>query len=146
MAGSAGCPARGSVVMMVSSAPRGRLPRGPGSGVGPPSSLGGNPTEVGCSPLPKASRVPGQRNPWRSGDVIASTRGRAMSRSCFVIMGFGKKTDFATGRVLDLDKSYRNVIKPAVQEAGLECVRADEITHSGVIDVPMYRQLLDADV
>ena len=58
---------------------------------------------------------------------------------CFVIMGFGQKTDLATGRVLDLDKSYRNIIKPAVTAAGYDCVRADEIQHSGVIDVPNVR-------
>jgi hypothetical protein len=61
-------------------------------------------------------------------------------------MGFGKKTDFETGRVLDLDSSYRNMIKPAVEAAGLKCIRADEIVHSGLIDVPMYEQLLNADV
>ncbi len=62
-------------------------------------------------------------------------------------MGFGKKTDFETGRTLDLDKSYRNIIKPApAQAAGLKCVRADEIVHSGLIDIPMYEQLLNADV
>jgi tetratricopeptide repeat protein len=66
--------------------------------------------------------------------------------TCFVVMGFGKKTDFETGRTLDLDKSYRNMIKPAVEAAGLKCVRADEIVHSGLIDVPMYEQLLNADV
>src|ERR1044072_3305295 len=66
--------------------------------------------------------------------------------TCFVVMGFGKKTDFETGRTLDLDKSYRNIIKPAVKAAGLECIRADEIPHSGIIDVPMYEQLLGADV
>jgi MAP3K TRAFs-binding domain len=66
--------------------------------------------------------------------------------TCFVVMGFGKKTDFETGRTLDLDKTYRNIIKPAVKAAGLECVRADEIVHSGLIDVPMYEQLLNADV
>ena len=65
---------------------------------------------------------------------------------CFVVMGFGKKTDFETGRTLDLNKSYHNMIKPAVQAAGLECIRADEIVHSGLIDVPMYEQLLKADV
>jgi hypothetical protein len=65
---------------------------------------------------------------------------------CFVIMGFGKKTDFETSRVLDLDASYRDLIKPAVEAAGLKCVRADEIVHSGLIDVPMYEQLLKADV
>jgi hypothetical protein len=66
--------------------------------------------------------------------------------TCFVVMGFGKKTDFETGRTLDLDKSYNYIIKPAVQAAGMQCVRADEIPHSGVIDVPMYEQLLKADV
>lgn len=67
-------------------------------------------------------------------------------KTCFVIMGFGKKTDYQTGRVLDLDASYRNMIKPAVEDAGLECIRADEIVHSGVIDVPMYQQIFNADV
>ncbi len=66
--------------------------------------------------------------------------------TCFVVMGFGKKTDFETGRTLDLDMSYRNMIKPAVEAAGLTCIRADEIVHSGLIDVPMYEQLLNADV
>jgi tetratricopeptide (TPR) repeat protein len=66
--------------------------------------------------------------------------------TCFVVMGFGKKTDFETGRVLDLDKTYQNVIKPAVEDAKLKCVRADEIVHSGLIDIPMYEQLLEADV
>jgi tetratricopeptide (TPR) repeat protein len=66
--------------------------------------------------------------------------------TCFVVMGFGKKTDFETGRVLDLDMSYKNMIKPAVEAAGLECIRADEIVHSGMIDVPMYEQLFNADV
>lgn len=67
-------------------------------------------------------------------------------KNCFVVMGFGKKTDYATGRVLDLDKSYAYIIKPAAEEAGLVCKRADEIVHSGTIDVPMFEQLLTADV
>jgi tetratricopeptide (TPR) repeat protein len=70
--------------------------------------------------------------------------------NCFVAMGFGQKTAFYLGkkkpRVLDLDKTYENIIKPAVTAAGLECVRADEIQHSTMIDLPMYQQLLDADV
>ena len=67
-------------------------------------------------------------------------------RTCFVVMGFGTKTDFLTGRTLDLDKSYRALIKPAVEEAGVTCVRADEIVHAGSIDLTMYRHLLDADL
>jgi tetratricopeptide (TPR) repeat protein len=66
--------------------------------------------------------------------------------TCFVVMGFGKKTDFETGRVLDLDQSYLNLLKPAVEAAGLKCIRADEIVHSGLIDLPMYELLLKADV
>ena len=66
--------------------------------------------------------------------------------TCFVVMGFGKKTDFESGRVLDLDQSYLSLIKPAVEAARLKCIRADEIVHSGLIDVPMYEQLLNADV
>lgn len=67
-------------------------------------------------------------------------------KTCFVVMGFGEKTDYSTGRVLNLDATYKHVIRPAVQEAGLKCIRADEIVHAGVIDVPMYKQLLTADV
>ncbi len=59
-----------------------------------------------------------------------------MSMKCFVVMGL-KKTDYQSGRVLDLDKSYNYIIKPAAQDAGLDCVRADEIVRSGLIDVPM---------
>ena len=65
---------------------------------------------------------------------------------CFVVMGFGTKTDYQSGRKLNLDASYQNLIKPAVIAAGLECVRADEIVHAGNINVPMYEQLLTVDV
>ncbi|MGH9370676.1 MAG: TRAFs-binding domain-containing protein [Vicinamibacterales bacterium] len=67
-------------------------------------------------------------------------------KTCFVVMGFGEKPDLATGRTLDLDKTYRIIIKKAVEDAGLECIRADDVIHSGVIDKPMYELLLGADV
>ncbi len=67
-------------------------------------------------------------------------------KRCFVVMGFGTKTDYVNGRKLDLNKSYRLLIKPVVESKGLECVRADEITHSGSIDMQMYRELLKADL
>src|SRR6185436_20606709 len=69
-----------------------------------------------------------------------------MAKKCFVVMGFGTKTDYTKARSFNLDKTYRNIIKPAALSAGLECVRADEIQHSGNINVPMYDQLLNADV
>ena len=70
----------------------------------------------------------------------------AGKKSCFVIMGYGVKVDYRTGRELDLDKTYHNIIKPAVEEIGFICTRADEVRHSGVIDVPMYMWLVGADV
>ena len=68
--------------------------------------------------------------------------------SCFVIMGFGEKTDFQSNpqRVLNLNRTYEDIIKPVVKEAGHTCVRADEIIHSTVIDKPMYDNLLSADL
>ena len=65
---------------------------------------------------------------------------------CFVIMGFGKKTDPFTGRILDLDKTYENIIAPAIKESGLECIRADEVHDSGLIDKSMYALLIHADL
>jgi hypothetical protein len=68
--------------------------------------------------------------------------------TCFVIMGFGEKTDFQSNpqRVLNLNRTYEDIIKPVVIEAGHTCVRADEIIHSTVIDKPMYDNLLGADL
>jgi hypothetical protein len=66
--------------------------------------------------------------------------------TCFVVMGFGEKTDLATGCKLNLDMTYRNIIQPALQVAGYACERADEIRHSSVIDIPMYEKLLSADL
>jgi MAP3K TRAFs-binding domain len=70
------------------------------------------------------------------------------NKTCFVVMGFGEKTDFQSNpqRVLNLNKTFEYIIQPAVEESGLECIRADKIIHSTVIDKPMYEQLLGADL
>ncbi|NIF05149.1 DUF4071 domain-containing protein [Chryseobacterium sp. Tr-659] len=65
---------------------------------------------------------------------------------CFVIMGYGKKTDPTLGKTYDLDKTYHNIIKPAVLKAGFECLRSDEILESGIIDRNMYALLIRADL
>ena len=65
---------------------------------------------------------------------------------CFVVMGFGKKKDPETNRTIDLDQTYQQIIRPAVEASGLECVRADEITETGIIDRSMYALLYRADV
>lgn len=68
------------------------------------------------------------------------------NKICFVIMGFGKKVDYATGRELDLNKTYKNIIQPIVSKKGFKCVRADEIRESGIIDKSMYALLYYADL
>lgn len=68
-----------------------------------------------------------------------------MAKTCFVLMGFGEKTDFRTDRKLNLDKTYK-IIQSAVEACGVSCIRADDIIHSSAIDKPMYEQLLEADI
>ena len=65
---------------------------------------------------------------------------------CFVVMGFGKKKDPDTNRTIDLDATYKKIIKPAIESAGCKCIRADEIIVSGIIDKSMYALLYYADV
>jgi len=56
--------------------------------------------------------------------------------TCFVIMGFGKKTDYGEKtRTLDLDATYKAIIKRAVEDCGLTCIRADEVTRHRREDV-----------
>jgi hypothetical protein len=69
----------------------------------------------------------------------------ANQKTCFVVQGFGEKTDLTNGRRLNLDASYQ-VIKGAVEDAGLLCLRADEVVRSGTIDIPMYDWILKADL
>lgn len=69
-----------------------------------------------------------------------------MKKICFVIMGYGKKTDPTLGKTFDLDKTYHNIIKPAVIAAGFECVRGDEVLESGLIDKSMYGLLIYSDL
>ena len=70
----------------------------------------------------------------------------AKKKTCFVAIGFGPKTDYETGRVLDLDKTFEHLIKPVFEHLDIECFRAKEIRHSGIIDVPMYEWLYKADI
>lgn len=65
---------------------------------------------------------------------------------CFVVMGFGLKTDFESGRTYDLDATYEHIIEPAATALELRCIRADEVLHSGVIDRPMFEMLYRADL
>jgi tetratricopeptide (TPR) repeat protein len=60
---------------------------------------------------------------------------------CFVLMPFGKKPD-ATGVMIDFDAVYKELIAPAIKEAGLEPIRADEEMAGGIIQKPMFERLI----
>jgi len=60
---------------------------------------------------------------------------------CFVLMPFGQKPD-AVGVMVDFDAVYRDLINPAIQEAGLEPLRADEEMTGGIIHKPMFERLI----
>lgn len=68
-----------------------------------------------------------------------------LQKTCFVIMGFGEKTNYKTGHTFNLDKTYKNIIKPVFEDLDFLCFRADEIPNAGNIDVIMYENILKAD-
>lgn len=63
---------------------------------------------------------------------------------CFVLMPFGTKDDPTLGEI-HFDAVYGEVIRPAVEAAGMQCVRADEERVGGIIHRPMFERLLLCD-
>ena len=67
---------------------------------------------------------------------------------CFVLMPFGTKPD-GTGMPVDFDAVYRDLIAPAIADAGMEPLRADEedLVHSGLEEtmVVAYHQIRDIE-
>jgi hypothetical protein len=64
---------------------------------------------------------------------------------CFVLMPFGEKPDPTGGPPIDFDAVYNDAIKPGIEAAGLEPIRADEEATIGIIHRPMFERLLLAD-
>ncbi|MDH3973348.1 MAG: DUF4071 domain-containing protein [Deltaproteobacteria bacterium] len=64
-----------------------------------------------------------------------------MKPLCFILMPFGKKAD-ASGKMIDFDAVYSDLIAPAIEEAGLEPLRADEEMTGGIIHKPMFERLI----
>lgn len=56
-------------------------------------------------------------------------------------MPFGRKPDVGGGTI-DFDAVYRDLIAPAIEEAGLEPVRADGEVTGGIIHKPMFERLI----
>jgi hypothetical protein len=60
---------------------------------------------------------------------------------CFVLMPFGQKPS-PSGRLIDFDAVYQELIAPAIAAARLEPLRADEEMTGGIIHKPMFERLI----
>ena len=60
---------------------------------------------------------------------------------CFVLMPFGRKPG-PGGGVIDFDAVYAQLIAPAIADADLDPLRADEEQAGGIIHKPMFERLI----
>lgn len=67
-----------------------------------------------------------------------------MKPYCFVLMPFGTKTD-DNGKTINFDAVYHHIIKPAIEDAQLEPIRADEEKFGGIIHKAMFERLMICD-
>ena len=67
-----------------------------------------------------------------------------MKPLCFVLMPFGRKPE-GTGRIIDFDAVYNQIIAPAIEAAGMDPVRADQEEIGGTIHKPMFERLMLCD-
>ncbi|MCB1728337.1 MAG: tetratricopeptide repeat protein, partial [Gammaproteobacteria bacterium] len=68
-----------------------------------------------------------------------------MKPHAFVAMPFGTKPG-PDGLPVDFNRVYAELIRPALEQAGLTAFRADEETRPGDIRVDMFQELLIADL
>jgi tetratricopeptide (TPR) repeat protein len=74
-----------------------------------------------------------------SRDIQGSSHGS--DPLCFALMPFGRKPD-GTGASIDFDAVYRQLIAPAIRDAALEPIRADEEMTGGIVHKPMFERLI----
>src|SRR3954468_23357681 len=61
---------------------------------------------------------------------------------CFVLMPFGTKKDPFGGTDIDFDEIYEKAIRPGIEDAEMEPIRADEERTGGIIHKAMFERLL----
>jgi tetratricopeptide (TPR) repeat protein len=91
-----------------------------------------------------AAECAGEGIPENRATISKNSYNQAVKPLCFVLMPFGKKTD-DSGRIVDFDQIYRQIISPAVAQADLEPIRADEEVVGGFIHKPMFERLMLCD-
>ena len=69
-------------------------------------------------------------------------------KNCFVIIGYGKKTSYANGKLrnLDLDETFSVLIKPVFESLGISCYRAIDKNLNASIDKVMLQEIKNADI
>lgn len=67
-----------------------------------------------------------------------------MKPFCFVLMPFGTKSDDG-GRMIDFDRVFVDIIAPAIWDAQMEPIRADQETAGGIIHKAMFERLMLCD-
>ncbi len=82
----------------------------------------------------------------KSNKPEGQNKAAATQLTCFVVTGFGNKTDYSTGRVLNLDKTYEQLVVPACDKVNINCFRAIDANLTGSIDSIMYRWIYQADI
>jgi tetratricopeptide (TPR) repeat protein len=81
--------------------------------------------------------------PMADGSGAGSAPG-TLTPLCFVLMPFGRKP--AGGQAsIDFDAVYRELIAPAIRDAGLDPIRADEELTGGIVHKPMFERLILCD-
>lgn len=68
-----------------------------------------------------------------------------MKPLCFVLMPSGTKPDPTGGNDIDFDRLYEKAIRPAIEDAGMEPVCADEERAGGIVSKTLYERLLLCD-
>lgn len=63
---------------------------------------------------------------------------------CFVLMPFGRKSAGGAASI-DFDAVYEQLIAPAIRDAGLDPIRADEELAGGIVHKPMFERLILCD-
>jgi tetratricopeptide (TPR) repeat protein len=60
---------------------------------------------------------------------------------CFILMPFGMKAN-TDGSMINFDRVYQDLIAPAIRDAELEPIRADQEVSGGIIHKPMFERLI----
>lgn len=66
-------------------------------------------------------------------------------QTCFIDMPFGNKVDSKSGATIAFDQIYDTGICPAIEDAGLQCIRGDREVTGGLIHTAMFARLLIAE-